>query len=140
MADYNIAEIEGIGSGFAAKLQAAGIGTTAALLEACKDAKGRKAIAEKTGIGEARLLKWVNMADLMRIEGVDHQCAELLEAAGVDTVKELKGRNAANLAAKVAEVNGKRKLTRTPPDETQIAGWIAQAKIMPAMISHTKSG
>ena len=100
---YKIQEIEGIGPAHAEKLAAADIDTTGELLKLCCDAKGRKATAEKTGVSESQLLKWANMADLMRISGVARQYSELLEAAGVDTVKELRNRNAANLAAKMAE-------------------------------------
>ncbi|BCX16753.1 MAG: ferredoxin [Geminicoccaceae bacterium] len=136
MANYKVVEIEGIGPTYAAKLQAANIATTADLLRACADSKGRKALAQSTGIDEARLLKWANMADLMRIKGVGKQYAELLEAAGVDTVKELKQRVPANLAAKMAEVNAARKLTRAVPAEKMVARWIEQAKSLPPALSH----
>lgn len=136
MANYKIVEIEGIGPAYAAKLQAAGIATTNDLLKSCADPKGRKALALATGLDEARLLKWANMADLMRIKGVGKQYAELLEAAGVDTVKELKQRVPANLAAKMAEVNASRKLTRAVPAEKMVAGWIDQAKTLPPALSY----
>lgn len=133
---YKIAEIEGIGPSYAAKLQTSKIGTTSDLLKACADPKGRKALAQATGIEEGRLLKWANMADLMRIKGVGKQYAELLEAAGVDTVKELKQRVAANLAAKMAEVNASKKLTRAVPAEKMVAGWIEQARSLPPALSY----
>jgi predicted flap endonuclease-1-like 5' DNA nuclease len=133
---HPIDEIEGIGEASAKKLRAAGIATTDALLEACADAKGRKAMAEKSGLSEALILRWTNHADLMRIKGVGKQFAELLEAAGVDTVKELKHRNGANLAAKLAEVNAARKLTGAVPAEKAVAEWIEQAKALPATITH----
>jgi len=59
-----------------------------------------------------------------------------LEAAGVDTVKELRTRNAAHLAAKVAEVNGEKKLTRRVPNETVVAKWIEQAKTLDPCITY----
>ena len=133
---YKVDEIEGIGAAIAQKLAAAGIKTTGALLEACKDAKGRKATAETTGLDEKRLLKWANMADLMRIKGVGKQFSELLEAAGVDTVKELKTRNATNLAARMAEVNLTKNLCNAMPAESVVAGWVEQAKQLPAMLSY----
>ena len=95
---YKIEEIEGIGPAYAEKLAAASISTTDDLLKLCCDARGRKATAEKTGVSESQLLKWANMADLMRVSGVGRQYAELLEASGVDTIKELRNRNAENLA------------------------------------------
>jgi predicted flap endonuclease-1-like 5' DNA nuclease len=133
---YKIEEIEGIGAANAKKLAAAAISTTAGLLKLCCDAKGRKATAEKTGVSEGQLLKWANMADLMRISGVGSEYSELLEAAGVDTVKELRNRNAANLAAKMAEVNATKKLTRTVPSEKVVSKWVEQAGALDPLITH----
>ena len=107
---------------------AAGIGTTDDLLEQCCSPAGRKAIAEKSGVNEKMLLEWTNMADLMRVSGVGRQYAELLEAAGVDTIKELRNRNAENLAVKMKEVNDEKNLTRKLPSADQVAGWVTQAK------------
>jgi predicted flap endonuclease-1-like 5' DNA nuclease len=133
---YKIDEIEGIGPAFASKLTAAKIMNTDQLLAACGDAKGRTAVAASTGIDEARLLKWANMADLMRINGVGKQFAELLEAAGVDTVKELRTRNAENLAAKMHEINTTKRLTHGSVSASIVAGWIEQAKTLDPSISH----
>ena len=93
-------------------------------------------MADRTGISEALILRWTNHADLMRIKGVGKQFAELLEAAGVDTVKELKHRNAVNLAAKLSEVNAAKKLTGAVPGEAAVSEWIEQAKSLPATITH----
>ena len=133
---YKIEEIEGIGPAYAEKLAAADIKTTDALLKLCCDAKGRKATAEKTGLSEGQLLKWANMADLMRISGIGSEYSELLEAAGVDTVKELRNRNAENLAAKMAEVNETKKLTRALPAGKTVSKWIEQAGSLEPLITH----
>jgi predicted flap endonuclease-1-like 5' DNA nuclease len=133
---YPIEKIEGIGAANAKKLAAAGIKSTTDLLDKCGSARGRKVVAAATGLTEARLLAWANMADLMRISGVGEEYSELLEAAGVDTVKELKHRSAQNLAAKMAEVNAAKKLTRQLPGVAQIERWIEQAKSLEPMISH----
>jgi len=133
---YKIQEIEGIGPAYAEKLAAADIDSTDDLLKQCCDARGRKAIAEKTGVSEPRLLKWANMADLMRISGVGSEFSELLEAAGVDTVKELRNRNADNLAGMMAEINEKKKLTRAVPSAKAVAGWVEQARGLDPLITH----
>jgi predicted flap endonuclease-1-like 5' DNA nuclease len=133
---YPIKDIEGIGPAFAEKLTAAGIKTTGALLEQAKDPKGRKAVAETSGIDEQKILKWANMADLMRIKGVAEEYSELLEAAGVDTVKELKTRRADNLTAKMAEINATKKLVRQLPAEKLVESWIEQAKTLPPMLTY----
>ena len=133
---YKIVEIEGIGPAMAEMLAKAGIETTDGLLEGCGDPKGRKAVAETSGLSEKQLLKWANMADLMRVKGVGSEYSELLEAAGVDTVKELKTRNAGNLAVKMVEVNALKKLTRTVPSESVVQGWVDQAAGLPAKIKY----
>ncbi len=78
----------------------------------------------------------MNHADLFRIKGVAGQYAELLEGAGVDTVKELRGRNAENLAAKMIEVNMSKKLVRIVPSLRVVAGWIAQAKQLQGKVNY----
>lgn len=87
-------------------------------------------------MSEAQILKFVNAADLMRIKGVGGEYAELLECAGVDTVPELGQRNAANLAAKLTEINVEKKLVRALPSESQVSEWIAQAKSLPKVVGH----
>jgi predicted flap endonuclease-1-like 5' DNA nuclease len=134
--NYPIEKIEGIGARHGAKLKAAGIKDTLALLEACGTAKGRTEVAAATGLDASLLLHWANRADLMRVSGVGEEFSDLLEAAGVDTVKELCTRNADNLAAKIAEVNQARKLTRALPPAARVADWIEQAKKMEPKISH----
>jgi predicted flap endonuclease-1-like 5' DNA nuclease len=98
--------------------------------------KGPQNGGQAAGLDETQLLKWANMADLMRISGVGEEYSELLEAAGVDTVKELKQRKAENLAARMEEVNGAKKLVRRRPSVKQVTRWIEQAKSLAPTISH----
>lgn len=132
----NIAEIEGIGPAYAAKLADAGVGTLEKLLEIGATAGGRKDLADWTGITVNMILEWVNRADLARVKGIGSEFADLLEAAGVDSVPELAQRNAANLAAKLAEINDAKNLVRRVPSESEVAGWIEQAKGLPALVTH----
>ena len=120
----------------AAILKKAGIRSSERLLETARTVKGRKVLAEKTGFGEKQLLCWANIADRMRIHGVSKEYAELLQAAGVDTVKELKYRNPGNLAKAMADANKKRKLVRLLPSEKVVARWIENAKKLPLKISY----
>ncbi len=136
MANLKITEIEGIGPVLGEKFEAAGVKNTDALLEQGGTKAGRKTLAEATGLSESRILTFVNMADLFRISGVAGEFAELLVASGVDTVKELATRNAANLADKLAEVNAEKKLTRKVPTLGQVEGWIKQAGDLPAAVTH----
>jgi predicted flap endonuclease-1-like 5' DNA nuclease len=131
-----IIEIEGIGDVASAKLIEAGIKTVEALREAAKTKKGRKALAEKTGLPEKNILTWVNRADLMRLRGVSTQYSELLEAAGVDTIVELSKRIAANLHKKMTEVNAEKKLVRQLPTAKAVEGWVEQAKKLDRIVEY----
>ena len=133
---YKIDEIEGIGPAYREKLGEAKISTTEDLLEYCADPKGRKSVADSTGVSEKLLLNWANKADLMRISGVGPQFSELLEASGVDTVKELRNRNAENLAAKMEEVNAEKNLANASPAVSKVADWVEAAKGLDPKISH----
>jgi hypothetical protein len=133
---YPIIDIDGIDGEAAAILKSVGIRTTARLLETARTMRGRKLLALKTGLNEKSLLCWANVADRMRIKGVSREYAELLQAAGVDTVKELKYRNPANLAKAMADVNKKNKLVRFLPSEKVVARWIDYAKKLPLKISY----
>ncbi|HBI58455.1 MAG: DUF4332 domain-containing protein [Duncaniella sp.] len=133
---YKIIEIEGIGQTYADKLEAAGIKTTDDLLEKCASPKGREKIAEETGISTKLILKWTNHTDLFRIRGVAGQFAELLEAAGVDTVKEFRHRVAANLYPKLVETNEAKNLCNRVPSEKEIQKMIDQAKELEPVISY----
>lgn len=133
---YSIIDVEGIGPKYAETLKEAGIKTTEDLLEMCCDKKGRKETAESTGISEKHLLEWANLADLMRINGVGEEYADLLEEAGVDTVKELATRNVENLTAKMAEVNEAKNLVNKVPSESAVQKWVDEAGKLKPLISH----
>lgn len=128
--------IEGIGSKYASDLRNAGVNTIEGLLEKGSTKSGRKEIETKTGIAGKLILKWVNMADLFRIKGIGEEYSELLEVAGVDTVPELAQRNAANLAAKMKELNIEKELVRSIPSESMVERWINQAKELPRVIEY----
>jgi predicted flap endonuclease-1-like 5' DNA nuclease len=136
MSNYKIEEIEGIGPVFGEKLRGAGVNNTDKLLEATKTKKQRTALADETGIPESRVLRFANMADLFRIHGVGQEYADLLEAAGVDTVPELAQRNAANLTAKMEEVNAEKNLSRRTPSVTEVEKWVAEAKTLPRALEY----
>jgi hypothetical protein len=133
---YPITDIDGIDGDAATILKSAGIRSTERLLETARTVRGRKLLAAKTGFDEKSLLCWANVADRMRIKGISKEYAELLRAAGVDTVKELKYRNPANLAKAMAEANKKNKLVRFLPSEKIVARWIDHAKKLPLKITY----
>src|SRR5262245_44033383 len=133
---YPVIRMDGIAPDEAAALKRAGIRTTTGLLEAAKSPKGRKLLAAKTGIDEKRLLKWANSADRMRIKGVGDDYSQLIRAAGVDTVRELKHRNARRLTEAMREANAKRKLVDFLPSEKAVSRWIEHARKLPLKITY----
>lgn len=133
---YPITHIDGVGPEQATALKQARIRTTDKFLEAAKSPKGRKALSKKTGIDEQCLLKWANMADRMRIKGIGNDYAELLRATGVDTVRELKRRNAERLHQALRDANAKRKLVRLLPSQQAVKRWIEQARKLDMKISY----
>lgn len=132
----NLIDIEGIGATYAETLSGAGLKTTDDLLKSAGSATGRKNLSASTGITEEKILEWVNRADLMRINGVGSEYGDLLEASGVDTVVELGTRNAANLHAKMLEVNTEKQLVRRTPTLADVEKWVAEAKTLERMVSH----
>jgi predicted flap endonuclease-1-like 5' DNA nuclease len=133
---YPISEIQGIGTDVAAVLKSGGIRTTVGLLRVAKTPKQRLKIASKTGAPEKSVLDWVTAADRMRVKGVGWEYAELLRAAGVRTVNELRYRNPNKLADVMGDVNTKRKLVRILPSVNTIRRWIEDAKKLPPVIRY----
>jgi predicted flap endonuclease-1-like 5' DNA nuclease len=136
MANYKIKEIEGIGPIIGEKLRTVGVTNTNKLLEQSKTPQQRKKLAEVSGLTEKQILKYANMVDLFRIKGVGSEFAELLEAAGVDTVPELAQRKADNLTKKMEVVNEEKKLVRRTPSLKDVTMWVDQAKQLPRALQY----
>ena len=136
MANRKIDDVEGIGPVISEKLRTAGVKDTDSLLEAARTPAMRKALAEKAGLTDKQVLKFANMVDLYRVKGIGSEYAELLEAAGVDTVPELAQRRADNLTAAMLKVNEQKKLVRRPPTESEVAQWVEAAKGLPRAVEY----
>ncbi len=136
MANYKIEDLEGVSEVMGQKFRKAGIKDTDILLFSSKKPAQRKDLADKTGISDKKILKFANMVDLYRINGIGSEYSELLEAAGVDTVPDLARRNPKNLAQKMAEVNEVKKLARRIPTENEITKWVDQAKKLPRILEY----
>ena len=137
MRSYRVDEIEGIGPVMAGRLRNAGVKTLNQLLEQGSSPRGRRELSEASGIADAVILKWVNMADLFRVRGIGGEYAELLEKAGVDTVKELRTRNPQNLHAKLVETNSAgRGLVRQLPGLGRVSHWTEQARRLAPKVTY----
>lgn len=138
MPNYSLVQIEGIGPANSNKMKSARVLTTGTLLKKGGTPQGRRELARQTRISESVILRWVNMADLFRVKGIGKQYSELLEKAGVDTVKELRTRTPENLVAALAKANaaGGRRLVRQLPGLKRVRAWVAAAKKMAPAVSY----
>lgn len=136
MANKKISDVEGIGPVISEKLIAAGVKDTNGMLAQCKTPAQRKSLASQTGLTAQQILKFSNMVDLYRVNGIGSEYAELLEAAGVDTVPELARRRPDNLCKTMADLNARKSLVRRTPTEAEVTKWVAQAKELPRALAY----
>ncbi len=131
-----INELRGMTPGVSSQLKELGISNNELLVQASRSPEERKVLAAKVGIETRALLELANRADLSRVKGVAGVYSDLLEQAGVDTVKELATRRADNLYAKVIAVNQDKKLTTRPPTAEMVQSWVEQAKELPKFLTY----
>lgn len=122
-----IDEVAGLDVKQATRLRKAGVKTSQGLIENASTRAGRTALSAKTGIPPRDLTSWVHHADLLRVRGIGAEYAELLVAAGVDTIRDLRRRNPTALVAKIISMNGSEKVVRRLPTEAMVSSWIDSA-------------
>lgn len=132
----NLGELKGITDAVLNMLKAQGLGNSDELLEVARTPEGRKDLSQTIGVNAAVILDLANRADLARVKGIGRVYSDLMEEAGVDTVKELAQRVPANLHAKLIEINSRRQLTQRPPSLDQVANFVDQAKGLPRMLEY----
>lgn len=132
----SISTIEGLDHRQATRLRKARVRTTEALLKIAATRKGRRDLGDVTGMADRLILTWVNRADLMRVKGVGEEYSDLLEAAGVDTIKELRRRNPRNLLDTMIEVNNQKRLVRRLPTEVMVMRWVDHAKTLHPIVKY----
>ncbi len=131
-----ISSIKGVSKELAAKLRAEGLNDTDKVLAACRTPANRRELAARLGTDINAITEVANRADLARIRGVAGVYADLLEAAGVDTVKELRRRVAASLHTRLVEVNATHNLAKRLPTAEMVADWVSQAKELPPALEY----
>lgn len=131
-----IDEIRSLSHKDATRLRKAGVRTTTALLRRASTRAGRSELAGETDISTADLLRWVNVADLMRVRGIGGEYAELLASCGIQTLKELRRRNPVALTAKILSMNGRKDLVRRLPTESMVEAWIDRATVLELVVRH----
>lgn len=125
-----IDQVAGISHKDATKLRKAGVRTSKGLIDVASDRKGRNELAALTGLEPRDIQQWVNHSDLLRVKGVGAEYAELLVAAGVDTLRDLRRRNPTALLAKIIGLNGNARVVRRLPTESMVEVWIEAAKAL----------
>jgi hypothetical protein len=132
----SIEAIEDIGVRHQARLKAADLRSCRSLLEAGATKRGRKVISETVGVAENRVLEWIHKADMMRVNGISTQYSELLEAAGIDSIRKLRRSRSAQLHKALANANDshRKPLVKRMPSQNQLSDWIRQAKGLPHIV------
>ena len=126
---YDIREIEGIGPTYAERLDEVGIADTDDLFAKGWMSSDRKRVANKTGISTRLLLRWVNQANLMRVNGIGGEYANLLYRVGIPTLLRLAEEEAMAIKkAFDAYLEIKPNVVRRTPPLDEVAGWVNQAK------------
>ena len=132
----SISAIESMDQRDATKLRKTGVRTTNALLNTASSRTGRRRLAKEASLSESDVLSWVNCADLMRIKGIGSEYADLMTAAGVDTIRELRRRNPERLLAAMTDLNARRRVIRRLPTLGMVSGWVAAAKVTEPLVTH----
>ena len=123
-----IDQVAGIDHKQATRLRKAGVRTSKALIERASSQRARSELSKATGLSSRDLTTWVHHADLLRVRGVGSEYAELLVAAGVDTLRDLRRRNPTALVAKIIGLNGANRVVNRLPTEGMVEAWISSAQ------------
>ena len=129
-------DLKGVTRAMIPALKEKGIGDNEQFAAAAATPTQRKELAELCECSTKDILEIANRADLARIKGVSGVYSDLLENAGIDTVKELAARRPDNLLEKLKTTNIAMKLTRQPPRAAQLEAWVAQAKELPRILTY----
>lgn len=133
---YQINSIKSISAKQAATLEQEGIMTSDALLRAARTPADRRELARTTGIEEMKIFKWVNYADLSRIDGLEPGLTALLEQAGITTMLDLRGRSPFSLHSKLVALNKQHQVVNAVPDMLQMADIVNHAKSLEPEVSY----
>jgi predicted flap endonuclease-1-like 5' DNA nuclease len=132
--EYDIETIQGIGPMRGTLFRNMGIKTVDDLLGACTTKREQRRLAKNLGVSHETLLKWIRRGDLLRVRGVGKQYSELLESAGVDSVRDLSTRNPGFLRQTLKAVNREKKLVKRVPPAKTIRIWVNNAQNLECVV------
>lgn len=123
----SISSLRSVSQRDATKLRKSKVRTTESLLEQAATRRGRAEVSDRTGIPSADLLRWAHQADMMRVEGVGSEYAELLVVVGVGSIRSLRRQNAETLMETMSQINTWRRIVQRLPTVEMVQSWIAAA-------------
>ena len=132
----SVSQLKGIDQNTAKALQGLGVKDSDQMLESAAKPAQRKELAAKVGVDTRAILELANRADLARVKGIAGVYSDLLERAGVDTVKELATRRPDNLHNKILQTNEAEKVTARTPTADMVEDWVIQAKELPKVLEY----
>jgi predicted flap endonuclease-1-like 5' DNA nuclease len=131
-----IGKVRGITATLAASMKKSGVKNSIHLLDQAKTPKARAALAAAHGVSDKEILELANRADLSRVKGIGEVFSNLLEEAGVDTVKELSHRKPENLHATLLAKRTEKGLAGRAPTLKEVTDWVSQAKELPKTLTY----
>ncbi len=124
----SIDSINGMTHTEATKLRRARVRTTVTFLQIASTRSGRALLTKETGITSPKLLHWAKRAELMKINNLGRDYADLLEAVGVESVADLKRRNPESLHEMMHNANQGKKIVDRMPSLKRVTNWIDDSK------------
>lgn len=126
---YKLADLGGVPESVVNSLHTAGYDDTEQLLLAAADSDDRPLLAADLGISDETLMTLLGRADLLRVPGVGPVYSELLIAAGINSMADLRtaGPGLVDRLAKAAHALG----VKARPTADEVAGWISAAHALP---------
>ena len=132
----SIYKLRGVKHEIKHKLKRQGFHNSDQFLAAARTPAERTLLAEMIGVEQSIILQLANRADLARVRGIGGVFSDLLEQAGVETVKELAARHSDNLYARLVEINQQAELAGRLPTRQVVEDWVEQAKVLPGLMEY----
>jgi predicted flap endonuclease-1-like 5' DNA nuclease len=130
----HVSKLRGISNQVRNHLKRHGVTYTHQLLEAAGRLESRRALAARSGIEEAVLLRLTCRADLARIKGVGAIFADMLELIGVDRVASVAKQDPRRLYEILHALNAAERFARRAPTQDEVADWVTQARALPHLV------
>ncbi len=122
-----LADLAAIGGTYAALLEEHGISSRDDLILKADTPEAQQTLAEGLGIDVSLVRRWALLADLLRLVDIEAGAVNLLEAAGVGSLRELRVRDPQRLTGLLSQENRARSLVEQPPTLETVRRWVRDA-------------